>query len=154
MEFLEHYHFDTQSPRQRQRPAVSFGRYAEGVVPINGPMPATSRRTLELLRSRRMNILTIRAHCESVKSWVSLFAILGTYLNTVSRSKCDSHSKLKRARTARTEDLRGPAGGLAEGNAREVSVVTSEIRFVVQIKHLSDQRQSPAFLKHERPAQP
>ena len=70
------------------------------------------------------------------------------------RSETDSQGQLKCARTARSEHLRRPAGGLTKRSARQISAVAREIRFVVQVEYLADQRQTPALLKHERPAQP
>src|SRR5260370_37560666 len=71
----------------------------------------------------------------------------------IRRSEPDSHGPLERARPARSEYVRGPAGGLSERTAREISAMAGEVRFVVQVEHLTDQRQTPALAKHERPAQ-
>ena len=70
------------------------------------------------------------------------------------RSETDSQGQLKCARTARAEHLRRAAGGLAKTGARQISTVAREIRLVVQIEYLADQRHTPALLKLERPAQP
>ena len=79
------------------------------------------------------------------------------YINQASirglRSKRDSHGHLKRARAARSEDLGGPAGGLAERCAGQIAAIAGEVRIVVQVEHLANERQAPALAKHERPAQ-
>ena len=55
-------------------------------------------------------------------------------------SEAHSHSQLKRARPARSEDLRGPAGGLPKGGARQITAVAGKVRFVVEVEHLADER--------------
>ena len=58
----------------------------------------------------------------------------------VSGSERESESQLKRPWTARSEHLRSPAGGLAEGGACQIAAVVRKVRLIVQVEHFADER--------------
>src|SRR5262249_10133710 len=65
----------------------------------------------------------------------------------------DPRTQLKRPRAARAEHLSEPRSRLAEARAGEIAAVAGEVRGIVQVEDLADQRQPPAFAKQERAAQ-
>src|SRR4051794_25884058 len=70
-----------------------------------------------------------------------------------SESIREPQHQLKRARTTGTEDLGGPGRGLSEAAAGEISAITGEVRFVVQVERLADNRQVPAPVIDHRVSQ-
>jgi hypothetical protein len=55
-------------------------------------------------------------------------------------SEAHSHGQLKGAGAAGAEDLRGPAGGLTEGGARQIAAVAGQVRLIVEVEHFADER--------------
>src|SRR5689334_16215495 len=67
--------------------------------------------------------------------------------------KSDPYSELKCSRSAGAECLREPGGWLTESGAGKVAAITGQIRGVVQIERLTDERHSPPLTDDKAPGQ-
>src|SRR5215510_10610078 len=86
---------------------------------------------------------------------VHAIATRSTHSPPVTVSEAHPHCQLKRPRAARPENLCRPGGWLPERRgADEIAAMAREVRGVVGVEHLADQRQTAPLFKNELPAHP